>query len=102
MSAKTIFIIVATTLVTIILMKNTDEVTFWIFGNRSVPKLAILGVMFGTGLVLGYLLGKPKRIKELILPEYTEPEDTEDDSISYGSKAKETKWISPEDEEYIR
>ena len=96
MSAKTIFIIVATILVTIILMKNTDEVTFWVFGNRSVPKLAVLGVMFGTGLVLGYLLGKPKRKKDIILPQVIEEEN-----ISYDPEVEEKKWISPEDEEYI-
>ncbi len=46
MSGKSIFIIVVTVLVTVILMKNTDEVTFWIFGDVEIPKLAVLGVMF--------------------------------------------------------
>lgn len=61
MNAKTIFIIVVTVLVTVILMKNMDEVNFWIFGMRSVPKLAVLGIMFFSGAVVGFLLGRPKK-----------------------------------------
>ncbi|MGK6351214.1 hypothetical protein [Parapedobacter sp. DT-150] len=61
MRAKTIFIIVVTVLVTIILMKNMDEVNFWIFGTRTVPKLAVLGTMFFIGVVVGFLLGRPKK-----------------------------------------
>lgn len=61
MSAKTISIIVLTVLVTVILMKNMDEVNFWIFGTRSVPKLAVLGTMFFIGAVVGFLVGRPKK-----------------------------------------
>ena len=61
MSAKTIFIIVLTVLVTVILMKNMDEVNFWIFGTRSVPKLAVLGTMFFIGAVVGFLIGRPRK-----------------------------------------
>jgi hypothetical protein len=52
-------------------MKNTDEVNFWIFGNHSVPKLAVLGVMFGIGLIVGYLVGRPKKPKASRNPENT-------------------------------
>lgn len=65
MNAKTIFIIILTVLVTIILMKNTDEVIFWIFGDRYIPKLAILGSMFAFGVVVGFLLGRPRKKSEL-------------------------------------
>jgi len=61
MRAKTIFIIVVTVLVTVILMKNMDEVNFWIFGTRTVPKLAVLGTMFFIGVIVGFLLGRPRR-----------------------------------------
>lgn len=61
MRAKTIFIVVVTVLVTVILMKNMDEVNFWIFGMRSVPKLAVLGTMFLIGAIVGYLIGRPKK-----------------------------------------
>ena len=85
MSAKTIVMIVLTALVTVILMKNTDEVNFWIFGDAEIPKLAILGVMFAIGLVVGYLIGRPKRRVAL--------EDSEETSSS---------TLSDEDREYIR
>lgn len=52
-----------TILVTIVLMKNTDEVNFWIFGDHSIPKLAVLGVMFGVGAIVGYLIGRPRKPK---------------------------------------
>lgn len=90
MSAKTIFIIVVTVLVTIILMKNTDEVTFWIFGDIEIPKLAVLGVMFGLGLVVGFLLGRPRKKLEIA--------DTHPD---YESSAEEKRTLSDDDRDYI-
>jgi len=60
MKAKTITIIILTALVTIILMKNADEVEFWIFGTYLVPKLAVLATMFVLGVVVGLMLRKPK------------------------------------------
>lgn len=76
MKAKTIFIIVLTALVTIILMKNLDEVNFWIFGNYSIPKLAVLGTMFVIGVIVGLMLGRSRKKKE-DLPvagdDYTDP-----------------------------
>ncbi len=64
MNAKTIFIIVLTALVTIILMKNMDEVNFWIFGNYSIPKLAVLGTMFVIGVIVGLMIGRGRKKKE--------------------------------------
>ncbi len=72
MRAKTISIIVLTVLVTVILMKNMDEVDFWIFGTRSVPKLAVLGTMFFIGAVVGFLAGRPKK-KHHEEPETNDP-----------------------------
>lgn len=91
MNSKTIFIIVVTILVTVILMKNTDEVNFWIFGDRSIPKLAVLGVMFGTGLILGYMAGRPRKTKQIpvenITPvNYTKLDDWVDPNDDYISK----------------
>lgn len=99
MRAKTIFIIVVTVLVTVILMKNTDEVSFWIFGNRYVPKLAVLGVMFGTGLILGYLAGRPRKKEE---EELTDDFYINEEITPHVEDDDDTNWISPEDDEYIR
>lgn len=90
MSAKTISIIVLTVLVTVILMKNMDEVNFWIFGTRTVPKLAVLGTMFFIGAVVGFLLGRPK--KKRIKEEYPAPD------MTFGTD----KPLDQADEDYIR
>lgn len=92
MSAKTIFIIIISVLVTIILMKNTDEVRFWIFGDANVPKLAVLGVMFGLGLIVGFLLGRPrKKTVKVTIPDHTKT-----------TYPKENNNLSDEDRDYIR
>jgi hypothetical protein len=67
MSAKTVFIVIISVVVTIILMNNTDEVTFWIFGEAQVPKLAVLGVMFGLGLIVGFIAGRPRKKPPVVL-----------------------------------
>lgn len=91
MSFKTIFIIVISVLITIILMNNTDEIDFWIFGNARVPKLAVLGSMFVLGLIVGFLAGRPKAI----IPYQ------EEDKYPPSSNSDENK-LSEEDREYIR
>lgn len=96
MRAKTIFIIIMTVLVTIILMNNTDTVTFWIFGDVQIPKLAILGVLFALGFLLGFLArGKRKRVEqEFTIQKSTEP------AIGYGDDTSSDDDFA--DENYIR
>ena len=96
MSFKTIFIIAVSVLVTIILMNNTDEINFWIFGDAKIPKLAVLGFMFGLGLIVGFLAGRPG--KKPVVNNY--PENGEDDYIE--SNAGKQDQLSDEDREYIR
>ncbi|GAA4808598.1 hypothetical protein GCM10023231_42350 [Olivibacter ginsenosidimutans] len=99
MSTKTIFIIVLTVLVTIILMKNTDEVIFWIFGDRYIPKLAILGTMFGLGLIVGFLLGRPRK---KAIQETTSPQDfqtTNGNTEEYTNPYRSN--LSDDDRQYI-
>ncbi len=61
MSLKTIFIIIVTVLVTVVLMKNQDEVPVWLFGEARISKLAIFGVMFGLGFIIGVLIARPRK-----------------------------------------
>ena len=85
MKFKTIVIVVLTVLVTVILMKNTDEIDFWIFGDARIPKLAMMGAMFLCGCIVGYLLSRPS--KKL------QPE---------GEKEAEPSQLSDEDREFIQ
>ncbi len=93
MSGKTIFIIVITILVTVILMNNTDEIDFWIFGVARIPKLAILGAMFVTGFVLGFLAGRPRKNNITVHEHPSAPADFEPED----NRSK----LSDEDRDYI-
>ena len=96
MSFKTIFIIVVSVLVTIILMNNTDEINFWIFGDAKIPKLAVLGFMFALGLIVGFLAGRPGG--KSAVKNYSE--NDEDDYIEPNTGKQDQ--LSDEDREYIR
>jgi hypothetical protein len=95
MSFKTIFIIIVSVLVTIILMNNTDEIQFWIFGNAKIPKLAVLGFMFGLGAIVGYIAGRPGKRSN----NDNDVEDNDHEPIERGN-TKENQ-LSDEDREYI-
>jgi uncharacterized integral membrane protein len=98
MTFKTIFIIIVSVLVTIILMNNTDEINFWFFGNARIPKLAILGLMFGLGLILGFIAGRPGKNSHKNSVNNSEPlpHNSSDDKVN------DSDLLSDEDREYIR
>ena len=77
-------------------MNNTDEIDFWIFGEARIPKLTILGSMFGSGLIVGFLVGRPR--KKSIAASYEEVSDLErqEPNTIEGSS------LSDEDRDYIR
>jgi len=95
MSAKTIFVIIISVLVTIILMKNTDEVNFWLFGDTSVSKLAILGVMFFAGSVVGFIIGRPRR-------RVVTEEDQTEERVERTLSQEDRDYISDDDTEDTR
>ncbi|MDB5012976.1 MAG: hypothetical protein JWQ25_1178 [Daejeonella sp.] len=72
-------------------MNNTDEVNFWIFGQAKIPMLTIMGFMLFSGLVAGFLLGRPKRKSGT-------PPSAESENHSLDQKNTE---LSDEDREYI-
>ncbi|MFM6975925.1 MAG: hypothetical protein ACKOW2_03645 [Sphingobacteriaceae bacterium] len=92
MSAKSIFIIITTVLITVVLMNNTDEVNFWIFGQASIPKLAILGTMFGLGWIIGFLMGRPGSRSS---------QSDEYDNYTEIERSNHASKLSPEDQDYI-
>ncbi len=98
MSAKTIFIIIISVLVTIILMNNTDEVNFWIFGDARVPKLAVLGVMFALGLIVGFVAGRPRKKSDVIQDNINSHSYKEEEGI----RNSNPNYLSDEDQEYIK
>ena len=96
MSVKTLFIIAVSVLVTVILMNNTDEINFWIFGDARISKLTILGAMFGLGLIVGFLAGRPRSKPVIVKTEEVYP--PKNDSF----QEREVDNLSDEDREYIR
>lgn len=91
MRITTILIIIITVLLTVVLMQNTDAVPFTIlFVNVSMSKLTVMAATGLTGFILGYLVGRPKRARN-IAPEYREDNYDDDDSDT----------LSEEDRKYI-
>lgn len=97
MTFKTIFIILISVLVTVILMNNTDEIDFWIFGEARIPKLAVLGSMFGTGLLVGFLAGRPRKKLPIV-----DPTGIVAGENQQAFHTENRDQLSDEDREYIR
>jgi len=84
-------IIIITILLTIVLMQNTDPVRFTIlFSDVRMSKLTAMATTAIVGFVLGYLVGRPKKARE-IAPQYREGDYDEDGSDT----------LSEEDRRYI-
>ncbi|MXV52521.1 hypothetical protein GS399_16215 [Pedobacter sp. HMF7647] len=82
--------IFVTVIVTTILVKNTDDVNFWLFGDTRISKVAMLGFMFLIGLITGGIVFKRKKPEKIQEPELPETDVTP------------TKhYLSDEDRDYI-
>lgn len=93
MKTKTIFIIIATALLTAFLFLNNDEVefNFIVVNNVLVSKLIVIGICVLIGFIIGFLVGRPRKT----VSSY----DTE---IEKGYSNSETKAnLSDEDRDYI-
>ena len=100
MTFKTVFIILVSVLVTIVLMNNTDEISFWVFGEIRVPKLTVLAVIFVLGLLVGFMLGRPRKKSASIgVNDHLEP--AEEFGQSNSNELIESR-LSDEDREYLR
>lgn len=75
-------------------MNNTDEVSFWLFGDTSVPKLAVLAVMFIAGAIVGYMLGRPRK-------KAVQEEEVYESQTRSASHEIDRHHLSDEDREYI-
>lgn len=94
MNFKTILIVIISVLVTVVLMNNTDEVDFWLFGDARIPKLAILGTMFGLGLIVGFVLGRPRR-------KIVEEIGYKDENVTRSNSDARQSTLTEEDRDYI-
>ncbi len=91
MRITTMLIIIITILLTIVLMQNTDPVRFTIlFTDVRMSKLSAMATTAVVGFILGYMVGRPKRARE-IAPQYREDDKDDDDFDT----------LSEEDRKYI-
>jgi uncharacterized integral membrane protein len=64
MRIKTMFIIIITVLLTVVIMQNTKEVPFnFLFATFYVSKLIMLLAVAIVSFVVGVLVGRPGRVK---------------------------------------
>lgn len=100
MRLKTIFIIVITILLTIVIMQNADPVSFKVlFFETTTSKLLMMAVVAIIGFIIGYLVGRPKRTR--FAQEMDHGYDEHDDARSGGSGRPNTNTLSDEDRDYI-
>lgn len=95
MTAKTIFIVIVTALITVIFMINLDtplslNLLFWeVNTSASVFLLGIVVVSFLVGYIVGHTKGKKKKLKEKVVVKETPAEPAPPP-------------VNPDDENYIR
>ncbi len=66
MRIKTIIIILITILLTVVLMQNTNPVFFsFLWATFRMSKLVMMAGVGIIGFILGYLMGRPTKVKRL-------------------------------------
>ncbi len=99
MNLKTITVAVLSAITAIILYKNNDPSSFWLFGDIITSKLILLSIFYVLGIITGALLfrRKNKHPKEYNISnspstEMNSPYELEDRNTE----------LSNEDKEYLR
>ena len=91
MRIKTIVVILITVMLTIVLMQNTEPVTFsFLWATVRISKLVMMTAVGAIAFILGVLVGRPSRVKKLG-GTYIEGEHQRDDPNT----------LSDEDKDYI-
>ncbi|MCR8559826.1 hypothetical protein KXD93_19405 [Mucilaginibacter sp. BJC16-A38] len=91
MRIKTIIIIVIAVLLTIVLMQNTGRVNFeFLWATFWMSKLVMLFFVAAISFVLGFMVGRPKRVKKL-----------GGDYTDINSDKSNPSTLSDDDKEYI-
>ncbi|WP_461452976.1 LapA family protein [Mucilaginibacter sp.] len=66
MRIKTILIILITVMLTVVLMQNTESVTFsFLWATFRMSKLVMMTAVAIVAFILGVLVGRPSRVKKL-------------------------------------
>lgn len=103
MNFKTIIVAIISALVAIILFKNTEQSSFWLFGNIFTSKLILLGIFYVLGIITGGILfrRRKKHPKEYAIsnPNVYIEEQAQDVPIN---SPYSTDNLSDEDREFIR
>lgn len=60
MKFKTIVIIALSAVTAIILYKNTEKSSFWLFGDIEISKLVLLSIFYFLGIITGGILFRRK------------------------------------------
>ena len=91
MRIKTMFIVIITILLTVVIMQNTKEVPFnFLFATFYVSKLVMLLAVAIVSFIIGVLIGRPGR------PKYVPGRDEEIEEPK-----SNTDTLSQEDRDYI-
>lgn len=91
MRIKTMFIILITVLLTVVIMQNTDRVRFsFLFSDFMVSKLIVLLAVAIIGFIIGVLVGRPRRKNYMPEPE-----------VEVDGVKKHPDTLSDEDRDYI-
>jgi uncharacterized integral membrane protein len=91
MRIKTMILIFITVLLTVILMQNTESVTFsLLFWNARMSKLVAMTGVAVIAFILGVMVGRPKRVRN-ISSDFPGDENYKD----------KPETLSDEDREYI-
>ncbi|MCJ8209968.1 LapA family protein [Mucilaginibacter sp. RS28] len=98
MRVSTLFAIVVTILITVVIMQNTDEVKVTLlFTDVKMPKLVILTAVAVGSFLVGVIAGRPGKVKRVEMYEHDNLENDED-----GSRQKRRPGtLSDEDRDYI-
>jgi len=101
MRLKTIFIIIVTILLTIVIMQNAEPVPFKVlFFETTTSKLLMMAVMAIVGFVIGYLVGHPKKTR--FTKEFDHSYDEHDEHNNDDRQPKRRfDTLSDEDRDYI-
>jgi uncharacterized integral membrane protein len=100
MRIKTIFLIVITILLTIVIMQNSDPVYLKVlFFTTRTSKLWMMLWVALIGFVIGYLVGRPKTKK--LGNDYGHGYDEGDDKTHEGLNKNRPNTLSDEDRDYI-